>query len=687
VLQNGRAVEQGTHQSLLEDAFGIYSALVRAQELRLSDGESEAAEAAQDIKVEPRPDTAAGSEVALAAASQEQPAGQGQGQRRSFANSFLRLLYEQQARWPTYASIVAGAMAVGACTPLQAWLFAQLINIFLLDPSDDEGRSELGSRSSFWCLMWFCLAAGYGLSWFTVAALAFRAQYRVSAAYKLQYLADMVRQPLAFFDRPGNAHGSLTARIAGDAKMLEELLGMNLACSLTGVFIVLGCVAISISFGWKLGLVATFVTMPVMVGSGLWKYRHDVQFDQMNAAVFAESSQFATEAIEAIRTVSSLTMEDTIGERYRKLLNGHVSAALQKAKWTSALYGFADSVGLGCQALVFWYGGRLMASGEYSLEAFFVCFMAVVQGAESASQVLSVVPNAAQASGAANRILDIQESAAAHQARNEANMDKNNSIPDGENGMAIELRDVSFSYPTRNIPVLKKLNVQIPRGHFAAFVGPSGCGKTTIISLLERFYDLETDHGAILCDGVDVSALDVDAYRQRLSLVAQESILFRGTIRENILFGVADPSEEAIHQACRDAFIHEFIVSLPEGYDTDVGHRGVSMSGGQKQRIALARALIRNPGVLLLDEATSALDSESEKYVQAALEAARGRRTVIAVAHRLSTVQNADIIFFVEAGTVVEKGSHDELIRRRGAYWSMVSTPFTLSLCGRLVMC
>ena len=409
-----------------------------------------------------------------------------------------------------------------------------------------------------------------------------------------------------------------------------------------------------------------------MMVSGFWKFRHELQFDRMNAAVFAESSQFANEAIGAMRTVSSLTMESTINNRYKQLLDGHVEAARRKAQYTAVIFGFAESATLGCQALILWYGGKLIASGEYSLEAFLVSYMAIINGVEYAGQILGVAPSAAQAAAAANRILDVQES---NQSLQEAA--KNGPVvDDAEGGVEIELRNIRFKYPTRNVSVFDDLSLTIKKGQYAALVGPSGCGKTTIISLLERFYDLEPDHGEILWNGANINDFGVHHYRQHLSLVSQEPSLFRGTVRDNILFGMADPSfisEKRIHEVCRDVFIHDTIVSLPEGYDTEVGQKGVSMSGGQKQRIAIARALIRDPKLLLLDEATSALDSESEKIVQAAFKKARKGRTMVAVAHRLATIQDADVIFVFDEGMVVEKGTHGELLQKRGIYWDMVS--------------
>lgn len=238
-------------------------------------------------------------------------------------------------------------------------------------------------------------------------------------------------------------------------------------------------------------------------------------------------------------------------------------------------------------------------------------------------------------------------------------------------GADIEFRDVWFKYPTRNVPVLQGLSLRIQHGQFVAIVGSSGSGKTTVISLLERFY--EPRRGEICYNGDDISMLPLHFLRKRMSLVAQEPYLFSGTIRENVLLGIeGDTGDETLlHQACRDAGIHDFISSLPDGYDTDIGASGVSLSGGQRQRISIARALIRDPSVLLLDEATSSLDSASEKEVQAVFEQSSKGRTMIVVAHRLATIQKADVIFVLDKGRVVEHGDHPSLIFQRGRYWQM----------------
>ncbi|TQN66296.1 ABC transporter BEA3 [Colletotrichum shisoi] len=667
VLRKGQVVESGTHDALLRNESGAYHGLVLAQKLSLGepadDDDDDDASDHELLVLETTKSVAAGlpehddedegHEQIQQAAAPKGP---------NVFGSFFKLLAEQKNR-RIYVAIAFFAACSAAGTPLMAWLFARVFQVFTFV---DVGT--IRSEGRFWSLMWVVLAVGVGVGYFFQGAIAVHLQHDISALYKKEYFESILRQKTVFFDDDdANSHGTLVARVAGDPKQLEELLGLNMAFLLMSVFNVAGGLAIAYVFGWKLALVATFVTMPVGLFAGYWRFKYELEFEKMNAAVFAESSQFAAEAIGAFRTVSSLTMESVVRTRYDKLLRNHVVEAYKKARWTSVLFGFADSVNIGCQGLIFWYGGRLLASREYGIIDFFVCFMAVMQGAEAAGQGLSYGPNAAQASAAANRIMSLRNPTTNRQQSEAAT----EQIPDTDGGVKIELKNAHFRYPTRDTPVFAGIDLTIHKGQFAALVGPSGCGKTSVISLLERFYSL--DKGDILCNGKSIYSLDAGQYRKNLSLVAQEPCLFQGTIRENICLGVdADAvSDERIHQVCRDASIHDFIVSLPEGYNTDIGSKGFSLSGGQKQRISIARALIRDPKILLLDEATSSLDSESEKLVQAAFERASKGRTTICVAHRLATVQNADVIFVFGEGKVLEKGTHNELLKMQGVYWQM----------------
>lgn len=306
---------------------------------------------------------------------------------------------------------------------------------------------------------------------------------------------------------------------------------------------------------------------------------------------------------------------------------------------------------------------------------FFVIYQAILQGAIAAGMWFSMAPNIAQATAAANRVISMRPSKKDLSSPPEP-------IAKSDGSVGIEFRNVFFTYKTRSVRVLSNLNIKVEPGQFAALVGASGCGKSTTISLLERFYD--ADSGTVLFNGQDITALDMAEYRKQISLVSQEPTLYQGTIRENVALSVDSATDDEIHQACADAQIHDFIVSLPDGYNTRLGTKGMSLSGGQKQRLSLARALLRRPKLLLLDEATSSLDSESEKLVQAAIERAAGEggRTVIAVAHRLATIQKADVIFVLGSGKVLEKGDHQTLLRKKGVYYQMVSSCLASSILG-----
>ncbi|KAJ4414176.1 hypothetical protein N0V82_008078 [Gnomoniopsis sp. IMI 355080] len=677
VLSKGKLVEQGTHEELLKNEEGIYSGLVRAQHLTLGKEvhgeESEEPEAPAEDEVR----SGLGRKQSAAKVSVERlddTAVDTPWKNKGLVGSFGRLLWEQRSRFPSYVIVLIFAAVIGSGTPITAYLFGQVISVFELPVG-----GEFLSRAAFWSLMWFVFAVCVGFSYFVNGFIATSLQFFICAVYRQQYFKALIRQPITFFDAEDNSIGTLTARVQGDPKQLEELLGMNMAFLLASVFQLTGGLIIAFYFNWKLALLGTCVAVPIGVTCGYYRFKHERQFEKMSAEVFAESSKWAAEAIGAFRCVSSLTIEDEINKRYQVLLRGHVVAAYKKARWSTIIFSLSDSLSLACNALIFWFGGHQLARGELNVLAFFVCYMAVQQGSDAAGVGFAFGPNAAQANAAANRILSIRESRGEHTPREKGRSSDtedekvSGGIPDSEGGVRIELRDVGFKYPTRNISIFRNLNINIEKGQFAALVGASGAGKSSVVGLLERFYDVQS--GSILCNGKDIKDVDVYEYRKLLSLVAQEATLFQGTIKENILLGVPDQdsvvTDAQVHQACRDAAIHDFIVSLPEGYNTNVGSRGVALSGGQKQRLSIARAIIRDPKILLLDEATSSLDSESEKQISAALQKVAKGRTTVAVAHRLSTIQHADVIYVLGEGKVLEVGNHAELLRQKGMYFNM----------------
>ncbi|KAL1843116.1 hypothetical protein VTJ49DRAFT_3063 [Mycothermus thermophilus] len=665
VLKQGRVVQQGTHDELMAQEGGPYSAMVTAQQVGVK-SEVDVEELVEGSKEETIKEKESMATIATTTAEDDSSVdSKGRSDKpkvRDLWRTFSLLVKEQRHRKKLYTVLLLSALGGGASQPLQAYLFATELTLF-------QFRGEwLSPIASFWSLMFVALAAFVAISYFALGWSSSSIAFHITHHYRLQYLTSILSKPISFFDHPAHSVGALTAQLATDPTQLQELVGTNMAFVVISLLNVVGCLALAFYFGWKLTLVTLVSSMPLIMAAAFFRVRYEARFETMNNAVFAESARFATEAIGAFRTVSALTLEESIVERYDTLLREHVRKAFWKSGWATLVFAAADSVALVCMAFVIWYGGGLMLNLEYTAFQYMIVYIAVLQGGLGAGRWLSHGPNIAKASVAAGRIIGMRGT---DQVKGSRGSLEDRGLGDGDMGVGIQFQDVWFRYPTRDVPVLRGLSLEIKTGQFAAIVGPSGCGKTTIISLLERFYT--PDGGRIICNGLDISNLCLDTYRKDISLVAQEPNLFDGSIRENILLGV-DPevtTEEQLHQACRDAEIHDFIISLPDGYDTQVGSRGVALSGGQKQRLAIARALIRNPRLLLLDEATSNLDTDTERAVQAVFEKTKKNRTMVVVAHRLATVRNADVIFVLSDGRVVELGDHDELLRKRGIYYRM----------------
>ncbi|KAJ5329046.1 hypothetical protein N7452_009436 [Penicillium brevicompactum] len=644
VLNKGKVFESGNHKSLVSMEGGLYAGLVTAQAISLGDSApgfgNPFVKHDESITAMEEPEEFQTSSDSLQDNKLEKST-----QKRSFPfGGFAQLFLESRNYWHVMIfSIVVSALA-GAAQPLHAWLFSRTVSLFKWQ----DNHSKLMQEVDFMSIMWTVFAASAAIAYYiTFLSSGYIASF-IRAKYQMQYFQSLIYQRAAYFTEDDHSHGTLVARVRDDPHRLEEMMGVDLAQVGIAVFNIFGGIVLALVYSWKLALVSLCAVGPVCVLSSYIRFRYEVKFENMNDEVFAESSQFASEAIGAFRTVVSLTLEDSIS-----------------ARWVSIILGLSDSLNLGCQAFIFYYGGRLLTSGEIDTMDFFVCLMAIMNAAEGFGKSLSLGPNAVQATNASDRILAARESTLVESTDSD-------DIPIQAGGIKIEIRDLCLRYPGQETPALEGLNMTIEKGQDAALVGASGSGKSSIVSLLERFQEPES--GQILFNGKDVMDVNIHALRKHLSLVAQEPTLFQGTARENILLGMdADTiTNDELVAACRDASIHDFIASLPESYETDIGSRGIALSGGQKQRIAIASALIRKPRILLLDEATSSLDSESERLVQIAFERAANGRTVIVVAHRLSKVQNADVIFVMgEGGKLLEKGSHSDLLRKRGVYFQM----------------
>jgi ATP-binding cassette, subfamily B (MDR/TAP), member 1 len=683
VMSYGRVIEQGTHEELI-DRDGQYAALVRAQDLGGEKGEADFTKENEDIKLErsftmARTQSFAGSVVNDAEA---------QNLARGTLNlSLIKciaiMFYEQRDLYWFFAISGFGSIIGGVTYPAQAIIFSKIINVFTL-PSD-----EVQDRANFWSLMMFIVALANLFAYFAIGWCCNVIGQTVTRRYRLEMMRRVMGMDADFFDRPENSSGALTSKLSSLPTSLQELISANVMLIFIVLVNLLSSSILAIAFGWKLGLVVVFGGLPFLVGAGFVRIRLEQKLEHETGKNFAESAALATEAVTSIRTVSSLTLETRIMDEYNENLNGIVRRSIRSLIWTMFWYAISQSIEFLIMGLGFWYGSRLLARGEYTTEQFFIIYIAVIFGGQAAGQFFGYSTSLTKARPAANYILWLRTiKAKIAETPENAHLGPDTSAPSPSSSMSeplaspekpsatngtIVLNNVDFRYLQRSASrVLRNLSMTIAPGSFAACVGPSGCGKSTLISLLERFYDPSS--GVINLSSTPITTFSPKRYRAYMSLVQQEPTLYQGSVRENIALGLETmPSDEEVTAACRQANALEFIQSLPEGLDTPCGSRGLSFSGGQRQRIAIARALIRKPRLLLLDEATSALDTQSERVVQKALDeaAAEGNRTTVAVAHRLSTIRHADVIFVFGGGQVVEMGTHEELLALKGRYFEM----------------
>ncbi len=459
--------------------------------------------------------------------------------------------------------------------------------------------------------------------------------------------------------------GELISRISADVTVMRTVMTGNISTFLQQSFTLVGSVAIMFWLNWRLTLFI-IILMPIVVivgfvlGSAIRRISTKVQDEIAGATVVAE------EVFQNIREVKSFVRENYEIGRYNGAIQLAFRAAVKLLTVRSVfgpIIGFFAFAGL---ALILWFGGREVLDGRLSageLIAFLIYGLTV---AGSFAGLISLYSQFQEAMGATKRVFQLLDSRPQIQdlpaARDTGNIEG-----------AISLRQVSFAYEDDN-EVLRDINLEIASGEIIALVGPSGAGKSTIFNLIPRFYD--PDAGSIHIDGRDIRNLTQRSLRQRIGIVPQETLLFGGTIRENILYGKLDASEEELTAAARSANAHDFIVALPRGYGAFVGERGVKLSGGQRQRVAIARALLKDPAILLLDEATSSLDNESEQLVQDALGKLMQNRTTLIIAHRLSTIRIASRIVVLDQGRVIELGTHEQLMAKQGLYAKLYEMQF-----------
>ncbi|KAL1921648.1 uncharacterized protein VTP21DRAFT_10290 [Calcarisporiella thermophila] len=657
VMEKGKIVEQGSHDELMAKQ-GAYMSYVNKQLLKTHEYSGITTEASppgsddsrNDESSEPESDLT--KQPTIVVKSKRSPVFESKEEKRPL----LRIVKMMASDWKYMAASVLGSAVVGAILPAHSLLLGRLFDAFGKPPAQVEGASRT------WALMYFVLAVAFLIAGFFKDGVMMFCGERLVRRLRSRIFRNLLRQEIAFFDDPAHSTGALTASLAKDVTAVQEFPnaffvdGGRTVATLVFGFVVM------FSNGWKLTLYL-LASMPFVALTMVFQVKSLQGFSGKTKKEYALSGKIVGEAIRGIRTVASLAAEDVFEKKYIDCNRKPHRAALMQAYVASIGYGLSQGSQFFIYALAFYLGSRLIASEEMTNQQVFTVAFAVVLTSFGMSHLSAHMPKVVKARQAAINLFEL--------------LDKTTTIDPEVDGKlegpapgTAALQNVTFAYPTRpEINIFENVSLDIQKNLKIALVGPSGSGKSTVIAHLLRWYD--TTSGEALVEGANVRHWQLNAMRRRLALVGQEPVLFDLTVRENILYGCGEDekvTQEDIEKAATNANIHHFITGLPNGYHTRVGENGSQLSGGQKQRIAIARALLRNPEILLLDEATSALDSESEKMVQGALNNAMIGRTTIAIAHRLSSIQDADLIVVLREGRVVEKGQHNDLIARGGVY-------------------
>ncbi|CAO1947832.1 unnamed protein product [Urochloa humidicola] len=683
VVQQGKIVEQGAHDELIMNPDGAYSQLIHLQESqeeeeqkldrRMSDSRSKSR--SLSLKLSISRDSAGNSshhsltvpfgmpssvellEGNHANRESQKEADDSEAPKKAPMGRLAGL------NKPELPILLLGALAAGVhgvLFPLFGLMISNAIKTFYDPPH------KLRKDSSFWGLM--CVVLGIvsiisiPMEYFLFGVAGGKLIERIRALS----FRSIVHQDVAWFDDPKNSSGALGAKLSIDALNVRRLVGDNLALLTQVTSTLIAGFVIAFVADWKLTMII-LCAMPLSGAQGYAQVKFLEGFSQDAKMLYEDASQVATDAISSIRTVASFCAETRVMTVYDKKCEASKNQGVKTGMVGGLGFGFSFMMMYLTYGLCFYVGGQFVRHNKSTFGDVFKVFFALMMATIGISQTSALASDSTKAKDSSISIFALLD----RKSKIDSGSDEGLTLDEVKGD--IDFQHVSFKYPSRpDVQIFSDFTLHIPSGKTVALVGESGSGKSTVISLLERFYN--PDSGTISLDGVEIKSLKVNWLRDQMGLVGQEPVLFNDTIRANIAYGkYEEVTEEELIKFAKAANAHEFISSLPQGYDTRVGEQGVQLSGGQKQRVAIARAILKDPRILLLDEATSALDVESERIVQDAMDNVMVGRTTVIVAHRLSTIKSANIIAVLKDGVIVEKGRHETLMNiKDGFYASLV---------------
>ncbi|CAM6129698.1 unnamed protein product [Calypogeia fissa] len=683
VVQHGQVVEKGTHHELISNPEGAYSALLHLQVASTRDhggSNSSRSLGSSSFRIGQSKRKSRGSRSFNAESFRRSYTGfarvgssrpdeefhdededpKNKSGRQQSRGSFLRLL---AMCWPDWKYCVAGVMGsilAGFLYPVFGLLVGDMLTTYYEAP--DKMKKNVATYSEALVGLGGGALCIYTLQHYSIGVVGENLVKRI----REKMFFKILRNELGWYDMEENNSSQILARLNSDSTHVRGAIGDRVALMLQNATLVIASWTITLGLQWKLSLVIISITPLLVFGAATTKFFQRSSFSGDLSKSYARATQVAGEAVTNIRTVAAFNAETKVQALFAKELKGPAASSFLTGQVAGLGLGFSQVCQFGSYALGMWYAGILIVDEGASYGNCVKVFIILMLCAFAMAETLAVGPDLIKGGEAVASVFEV--------------LDRETSIepedPNGEHVTEllgnIELKNVTFAYPSRpNVTIFKNLSLKVRAAHSLALVGASGSGKSSVIALIERFYD--TISGQILIDGKDIKKYNLRSVRKHIALVQQEPALFATSIYQNIVYGKDGASEGEVIEAAKAANAHNFISSLPDGYKTQVGERGVQLSGGQKQRVAIARAVLKDPAILLLDEATSALDAESEKIVQDALDRLMKGRTTVIVAHRLTTIQGADTIAVVQDGNILEEGSHAELVAKGGGYARLIN--------------